>query len=462
MSAHRTPASAFQTRRASLLAKLSTPALLAAGQPRARNYPANQYPFRAKSHFLYFVGASIPGAALLFAKGSVTLFVEPEQPGDALWTGPRPSLSDLAQAHGLDVRSVLELPGALHAAGPNVATLPTEDASSAKRLSDLLGRPIAPSSGSRLEGHDAALADAMIGMRLIHDDAAISQLRLAGAATAAGHVAAMRATRSSSSEVQVYGALVGHLRARGFQDSFAPIVSTHGEILHNETYEHDLDPGDLLLCDAGAETPEGWAGDITRVWPVSGAFSDTQRALYEAVLDVQLAAIASCKKGVRYRQVHEVAKRTTVERLRDLGIFTGDVDGLLERGAAAVFFPHGVGHLLGLDVHDLEDLGDRAGYAPGRVRSDAFGDCYLRLDRDLEPGMAVTIEPGFYQVPAILADDAYTGKLGNDLRRDALAKFADVRGIRIEDDVLITDGEPEILTKDAPKAPSDVEAMVRG
>ncbi len=447
------------------MAAIHTPALLAAGQPRPRNYPANQYAFRAKSHFLYFLGEGLPGAALLFARGTMTLFVVPEQPGDALWTGPRPTLTELATRHGVDsVRSIEDLPAALADAGANVATLPTEDAPSAAWLSDLLGRTVAPSTGNRLEDGtpDAALADALIAMRLTHDQAAIAQLRLAGAASASAHLAAMRATSGAKTEMEVFGALVGHLRSRGFQDSFAPIVSTHGEILHNETYEHALNPGDLLLCDAGAEAPEGWAGDITRVWPVSGHFSDTQRALYEAVLDVQLTAIAACRKGVRYRQVHEVAKRRTVERLRDLGIFRGELDGLLERGAAAVFLPHGVGHLLGLDVHDMEDLGDRAGYAPGRTRSAAFGDCYLRLDRDLQPGMAVTIEPGFYQVPAILSDDAYTGKLGGDLRRDVLAKYADVRGIRIEDDVLVTEGDPEILTKDVPKAPSEVEAIVRG
>jgi Xaa-Pro aminopeptidase len=165
---------------------------------------------------------------------------------------------------------------------------------------------------------------------------------------------------------------------------------------------------------------------------------------------------------VRYRDIHETAKRVMVEGLVELGVLRGAVEGLLERGAANVFFPHGVGHLLGLDVHDMEDLGDRAGYAPGRERSKRFGDRYLRLDRDLEPGMAVTIEPGFYLVPAILADREITGPLGADLDRAALERFADVRGIRIEDDVLCTEGEPEVLTRAVPKAPSAVEAVVAG
>ena len=255
--------------------------------------------------------------------------------------------------------------------------------------------------------------------------------------------------------------MIGELRRRGLEDAYGPIVTVHGEVLHNERHDGDLAAGDLLLADVGGETPEGWAADITRVWPVSGAFSPTQRAIYEVVLAAQRAAIDEVRPGRRYRGAHERAGRVIVEGLRALGIFRGDVDGLCERGAAAIFFPHGVGHLLGLDVHDMEDLGDRAGYAPGRARSTRFGDCYLRLDRDLAPGMLVTIEPGFYQVPAILDDPAFTGAVGADLDRAVLARYADVRGIRIEDDVLVTSGEPEVLTAAAPKEPDRIEAAMR-
>jgi Xaa-Pro aminopeptidase len=254
--------------------------------------------------------------------------------------------------------------------------------------------------------------------------------------------------------------MIGELRRHGLSDAYGPIVTVHGEVLHNEAQENAVAPGDLLLADVGGETPEGWAGDITRVWPVSGSFSPTQRAVYDVVLAANEAAIDRVRPGTRYREIHATAKRVIVEGLRGLGVLRGEVDGLIERGAAGIFFPHGVGHLLGLDVHDMEDLGDRAGYAPGRARDDRFGDCYLRLDRDLEPGMAVTIEPGFYQVPAILADPALTGPLGADLDRTALGRFADVRGIRIEDDVLCTDGAPEVLTRSVPKTASQVEAVV--
>jgi Xaa-Pro aminopeptidase len=463
MPAPKTSSSAFVARRRAFQSRIEGPALFAAGLPRSRNYRANRYPFRAASHFLYFVGEHIPGAALLFAEGKVTLFAEPPEPDDALWHGPRPAFGELREIHAVDaVRPLAEIDDALRAAGSRVATLPTNDAASCAWLSQRLGRAIGACSGASLaEGSpDAALADVMIDLRLRHDAAAVDQLRASGELSAAAHLAGMRATRGARTEAEIAGVMIGELRRHNLEDAYGPIVTVHGEVLHNETHHNAVKPGDLLLADVGGETPEGWAGDITRVWPVSGRFSPTQRAIYDVVLAAQKACVAKVRPGVRYRDIHETAKRGIVTGLRDLGIFRGDVDGLLERGAAAIFFPHGIGHLIGLDVHDMEDLGDRAGYAPGRARSTRFGDCYLRLDRDLAPGMAVTIEPGFYRVPAILADAAITGAVGADLDRSTLEKFADVRGIRIEDDVLCTDGEPVVLTAAVPKDAAAVEEVM--
>jgi Xaa-Pro aminopeptidase len=231
-------------------------------------------------------------------------------------------------------------------------------------------------------------------------------------------------------------------------------------VLHATRHDHELRAGDLLLADVGAETPEGWAGDVTRTWPVTGRFSATQRALYEVVLAAQLAAIDAVRPGVRYAEVHRIAGRVVVEGLVALGILIGDPAELAARGAAALFFPHGVGHLIGLDVHDMEDLGDRAGYAPGRERSDRPGERYLRLDRDLVPGMAVTIEPGYYRIPHILERAEEVGDLEANLNRAVLAQFADVRGIRIEDDVLVTEHGCDVLTRAIPKSVEEVEAAI--
>ncbi len=229
------------------------------------------------------------------------------------------------------------------------------------------------------------------------------------------------------------------------------------------TYHRKLAAGDLLLVDAGAEL-HGWASDVTRTWPVSGAFSPTQRALYDVVLAAQQAAIDAVRPGVRYRDLHLLASTVLARGLVDEGILRGDPESLVERGAHALFFPHGLGHLMGLDVHDMEDLWDRAGYGPGRTRAEAFGLCYLRLDRDLAPGMVVTIEPGLYLVPAILATRDLVEPFERDgtLCREALERFSDVRGIRIEDDVLCTDGGAEVLTAAIPKAPQDLAAAFGG
>jgi Xaa-Pro aminopeptidase len=250
--------------------------------------------------------------------------------------------------------------------------------------------------------------------------------------------------------------------AHGMACAYEPIVTVHGEVLHVRHKTGTLLAHDLLLADVGAETPEGFAGDVTRVWPVSGRFSATQRVAYEVVLASQQAAIAAVAPGVRYLDVHRAAGLALVEGLIGLGILRGSAPELYARGAAALFFPHGVGHLLGLDVHDMEDLGDRAGYEPGRARPSTAGDRYLRLDRDLMPGMCVTIEPGFYQIPRILSRPSEVGELEAALDRDKLARFADVRGVRIEDDVLVTATGSEVLTLAVPKSIDDVEHAMLG
>jgi Xaa-Pro aminopeptidase len=342
-----------------------------------------------------------------------------------------------------------------------VATLPPQEWETALWLSGLLERDIEPGSGAELAGADLQLADAMIALRLVHDEAAIAQLRESAAVTERAHRAGMRATRPGLREAAVRAAMEQEIIAAGCSTAYGSIVTGHGEVLHNERHDGLLGESDLLLADVGAETPEGFAGDVTRVWPASGRFSGTQRAAYEVVLASQLAAVAAVKPGVRYLDVHRAAGLSLVEGLLGLGILRGEARDLYARGAAALFFPHGVGHLLGIDVHDMEDLGDRAGYARGRERATNAGDRYLRLDRDLEAGMCVTIEPGFYQIRRILERPEEVGDLESALNRGELARFADVRGIRIEDDVLVTADGSEVLSRAVPKSIDDVEHAMR-
>ena len=453
----KTPAQAFVERRRRLQARLTAPALFVSGFSRPRNFAANRYPFRAESHFLYLVGAAIEGAALLLQPDRAVLYAPLPDPEEELWTGPAPTLDELGSAAGIEVRPIeeLEVPA-------NTLSLPAQDWEGALFQSELLDRDIDPGSGSELEGDSVALAEALIELRLQHDDAAVDQLRQAAWATAEAHRAGLSVTRSGLREAAVRAAMESAFSAWGYTASYNPIVTRHGEILHATRSDGVLSDGDLLLADVGAETPEGWDGDVTRTWPVAKRFSATQRAAYEVVLASQSAALAEVRPGVRYRDVHRAAARSLVGGLVDLGILRGDATELFELGAAALFFPHGVGHLLGLDVHDMEDLGDRAGYAPGRERSQAAGDRYLRLDRDLLPGMAVTIEPGFYQIPHLLERPEEVGALEPFLQRDVLARFRDVRGIRIEDDVLVTATGHEILTDAIPKTVDAIEAARAG
>jgi Xaa-Pro aminopeptidase len=444
-------------------------ALVCAGDLVPRNYAANIYPYRAHSHFLYLTGVQWPGAVLLGAGDEWEIFAAPPAADDPLWIGPAPGWSELAAACGVRrIRPLAELAAAIGERGgaDAVATVPALHARTRARQAALLGRPWGEHD-EQLAGtvplgeRDAELAEALIACRLIHDEPALALTREAVLATSDGHLAGMAATAPGRREAAVRAVIEQAFAARGCQPAYGSIVTVHGEVLHAEHSVHTMQAGDLLLVDAGAEH-HGWASDVTRTWPVSGRYSAAQRALYDIVLQANLDAIDRVRPGVRYRDVHLQAARTLARGLVDEGLLVGDPDGLVERGAHALFFPHGVGHLLGLDVHDMEDLGDRAGYGPGRTRSGQFGLGYLRLDRDLAPGMVVTIEPGFYNVPAILGDEALCGPFVRDgsLRRERLAAFADVRGIRIEDDVRCTDGAPEVLTAAIPKAAAAVEALV--
>jgi Xaa-Pro aminopeptidase len=453
----------LKERRKKLLARMKgRPFLIPAGEPKSRNYAANGYRFRASSHFLWLTGWQIPGAFVASDGRGLTLFMEEQTTADIVWHGPLPSLQDHAHFLGLDVRPLKQLPDWLKTVGAERAqALPASDIRSSQKLSGFLKREIRPDLMGPIDERDIPLARAMVELRLIHDDMVLSSMRRACEVTHRAHVAGMKVSRPGVPEREIAGAMIGEMARAGMDPAYLPIVSTHGEVLHNEGFDFVAQGGDLLLADVGAESLGGVASDVTRTWPVSGKFSATQKPIYELVLKSQLKAIEAVKPGVRYREVHLTSCRTLLQGLVELGILRGDPAELLSDGAQALFFPHGIGHLLGLDVHDMEDLGDLAGYEDGRFRSQQFGLNYLRMDRDLRAGMAVTIEPGFYQIPALLdSNSELCKKIGDRLNRVELAKFKDVRGIRIEDDVLVTDLGCEVLTRPIPKTVAEVEAVV--
>ncbi|OUL30857.1 Xaa-Pro aminopeptidase [Nostoc sp. RF31YmG] len=445
----------LRQRRQRLAQLIDFPAILWSGSSNPRNFAANVYPFRANSHFLYFAGLPLPNAAIRLESGKLELFMEDPQPSSALWHGEMPKREEIAQMIGANAaKPIAELEFLV----ADAATIAVQDAATWTKQSQLLNRWILPQNPP--QGIDLELAKAVVSLRLTHDEGALAELRKAAVVSVEAHKAGMAATPKAKREAEVRGAMEGVIIAHNMTTSYNSIVTVHGEVLHNEQYHHPLQPGDLILADVGAETEMGWAADITRTWPVSGKFSSTQRDIYDVVLAAHDACIAKISPGVEYGDIHLLAATVIAEGLVDLGILQGNAQDLVELDAHALFFPHGIGHLLGLDVHDMEDLGDLAGYEEGRKRSDRFGLGYLRLNRPLRPGMLVTIEPGFYQVPAILNDAKQSSKYHNVVNWERLSQFVDVRGIRIEDDVLVTTDGSEVLTAALPNKADAVEELI--
>lgn len=446
-------AKALKNRRRQLAALTEHPVLLWSGRSCSRNFPENVFPFRASSHFLYFAGLPLESAVIRLESGRLELFIDQSTADDALWHGATPSRDELAQLIAADAAFPLE---ELAGRAADAATIPVQEAMTRELQAEILGRM----PGSAPEGIDLELARAIATLRLTHDPEALAELRQAAQVTVHAHLAGTAATSGAKTEAEVQAAMEQVLIAHGMTCAYNSIVTVQGEVLHNHHHHHSIHPGDLLLADVGAETSLGWAADVTRTWPISGQFSATQRAIYDVVLAAHDTCIAKVTPGVEYRDIHLVAATVIAQGLVDLGILRGQAADLVALDAHALFFPHGVGHLLGLDVHDMEDLGDLAGYAAGRTRSDRFGLKFLRLDRPLKPGMLVTIEPGFYQVPALLQDPERRSKYQDYVNWERLAQFADVRGIRIEDDVLVTEQGSEILTTALPTGADSIEQLM--
>ena len=446
----------LRSRRHRLAQLIDFPVLLWSGTVKPRNFTANIYPFRASSHFLYFAGIPLQNAAVLLDGSQFILFIDNSTPDDALWHGPTPNRDDIAQQIGASQAYPLsELANFARGA----ATLGECDETVQAMDQTLLQKGIVLQRHQPLG--DQKLERAIVRLRMIQDEGAIASMRKALSVTTCAHKAGMAATLTAKTEAQVRAAMESVIIAENMTCAYGSIVTIAGEILHNNHYHNSLEQNDLLLADVGAETVDGWASDITRTWPVSGQFSSTQKDLYDVVLAAHDLCIENAVAGAEYKQIHLSACHTIAAGLVELNILKGDPADLVDQDAHALFFPHGVGHLMGLDVHDMEDLGDLSGYAAGRERSDRFGLAFLRLDRPLEAGMAVTIEPGFYQVPAILNDKKNRDRYADLVNWEKLEQFKDVRGIRIEDDVLITSTGNEILSQNLPTSTQDIEALVQ-
>jgi len=461
------PSATYARRRQALLdadSPNSGLVLLLGNEAAAMNYSNNPYPFRQDSTFLYYVGLDVPGLAAMIDldDGHTCLYGDDPTLDDVVWMGDRPSVQALAERAGIETtapRSILaeDVTAAIDANRP-VHFLPPYRDRQARQLADLTG--IHP---ERVEPYASRpLMHTVVHHRSVKSAEEIDQIETAVRTTVRMHRSAMRRARPGRREREVAGFLSGIAEAYGRGLSFRPTCSIRGEILHNHDYSRTMDAGDLFLVDAGATSPEYYAGDVTRVTPVDGTFTDRQRPLYEAVLDAQTAAIDAIEPGVPFRDVHLHAARVLTEHLKALGLMQGDVEEAVAAGAHALFFPHGLGHMMGLDVHDMENLGeDRVGYADDQERSSQFGLHTLRLARPLRTGFVVTVEPGCYFVPALIDQWRAEGRHEAFIDYETVADYADFGGIRIEDDVLVTDEGAQSLGPDLPKAPSAVEALAQ-
>ena len=427
------------------------------------NYQANAYRFHQDGSFLYYTGLDAPGLALLLdaETGKSTLFGHDPTLDDVIWEGPLTPLAERATGAGIErtapPEALEEVVSGARSAGRAVHVLPPYRGGQALTLGRLLGTSpyeIAPSE---------ILLDAVVAQRLIKTDEEVDEIERAVGIAAEMHRTAMRMAHPGRTEWEIAGAVEGVALAAGGYASYGVILTRRGEVLHNHATDYTLQEGDLMLVDAGLHAPYSrYASDITRTSPVGGRFSDKQRALYEVVLDAQLAALAACRPGVAFRDVHLVAARAVAEGLKGLGLMKGDPEEAVAVGAHALFFPHGLGHALGLDVHDLEGLGeDRVGYGGEAERSGQFGLAALRFARRLQPGHVVTVEPGVYLIGPLLDQWEAERRLADFVDYDALGAWRGLGGVRIEDNVAITEDGARVLGPGIPKTPEAVEAEVQ-
>ncbi|NMM49867.1 aminopeptidase P family protein [Marinigracilibium pacificum] len=433
--------------------------LISGNDEAAMNYRDNVYPFRQDSTFLYLCGISQPGLALIIdaSTGKTTLFGEEMTTDDMVWTGPQPSLNELAdKAHIDDVKPYSSIREFLHNQQKEVCFLPPYRGDNVLKIASWLG----VRSADVMNGASEKLIRAVVSLREIKDEDEIKEMENAVNVTAEMHIEAMKYAKEGMTEADVMAKIQSIALAKGTGTSYPPIVTRNGEILHNHHYHSTLKKGDLLLIDAGAQNNMFYAGDITRTFPIAKDFTQQQKEIYSIVLNANKECIIGSKDGVSNLSLHLRAARIIVEGLSALGIMKGDPDEAVAAGAHALFMPHGLGHQIGLDVHDMEDLGENlVGYDDQIVRSTQFGLKSLRLGKKLKEGMVITVEPGIYFIPGLIDIWKNDQMCSEFINYEKLSKYRDFGGIRIEDNILIQKDGHRILGKPIPKEIADVEKL---
>jgi len=453
----------YTKRREELHRKMKSGIALFIGNIEApMNYPDNTYHFRQDSDFLYYFGIDLPGFTGLmdFDSGKDWIFANDYDMDDIIWMGPQPKVKELALKCGIsNYVSLPKLEETIKDAlskKRKVHFLPPYRGESKMTLCSLLKEN--PCQMKTLASVD--LIKAVISMRSIKEKVEIEEIEKAEDIAYEMHVTAMKMCRPGVKEHDIFGIIEGIALSKGAGASFPIILSINGQTLHNHAHGNVLKKGRLMVVDAGAETNLHYASDITRTTPVGGKFSQQQKDIYEIVLKANIEAINATRPGISNRDLHFIGCRIIASELKELGLMKGDVDEAVTAGAHALFMPHGLGHLLGLDVHDMEALGENyIGYNDEIKRSDQFGTAFLRFALPYKPGHVFTVEPGCYFIPELIEKWKAEGICKDFINFSKIESYMSIGGIRIEDNVLITEKGHKVLGKPIPKTVKEVESI---
>ena len=452
----------YVSRRQKLIKDVSEGILLFLGNGEApSNYGDNQYIFRQDSTWLYFFGIDQPDMAAVIdvESGEETIFGDNVDIDDIIWMGPQPSVASRAEEVGVaktaplaDLEKVVK---AAVAKGRKVHFLPPYRFRNMIWLNSLLGVGF----DRMKEEASVEFIKAVVEMRLVKEPCEIGQIDLACNLGYAMHMAATKLMKPGMLEQDLVGVMEGVVISGGYMTSFPTILSQNGETLHNHSHHQILTEGRLTVIDAGAEIASHYCSDFTRTLPCSGRFTQQQKEIYTIVSEGNNLALGLARPGISYRDLHLAVCRLMLQGLKNLGLVKGDVDEALAAGAAGLFMPHGLGHNMGLDVHDMENLGENyVGYDETVTRSTQLGLGSLRMARVLKPGNVVTDEPGIYFIPALIDKWKAEGTCRDLIAFDKLDAYRSFGGIRIEDDLLITESGARLLgSKRLPRTVEEVE-----
>lgn len=424
----------------------------------------NTYHFRQDSSFLYFFGLDFPGLSgvIDFDSGDEFVFGDDVDIDDIIWMGPQVPLKVNAEKVGINQTApfakLFDKVKKAIASGRKIHFLPPYRAENKLVLEKLTGL-----SALNVQNHASLeLIKAVISIREIKEAQEVEEIKKACATGYEMHVAAMRMAQPGTWEQKIAGTMEGISFAGGGMPSFPIILSQNGETLHNHDHSQILEKGRLMLCDAGAESLLHYASDFTRTTPVGGTFTNMQREIYEIVIAANNKATELAKPGATYLSVHLAAAEVIASGLKQLGLMKGDVKEAVAAGAHALFFPHGLGHMLGLDVHDMEDLGQiYVGYDEEIQPANQFGTAALRLGKRLKPGFVITNEPGCYFIPALMDKWQADGINKDFIDYNKLSEYRNFGGIRLEDDLLVTESGSQVIGKRLPIRPDDIQEIVQ-